>query len=161
MKFKITDQYSQDIDAVFASFMNPDFVKARSEAVGARNIDVTVSEEDGVYTLTITREMPSDAPGALKKFIPAWSKTTQVETWKGDTGGPYTGTTEANVDGISVSITGSMKLSALSTGSVNVTETLIKVSIPFVGGKMEKFAGSASKEMLAKEYEYNKANIAS
>jgi len=161
MKFEITDQYSQDIDAVFAAFMNPDFVKARSEAVGAHNIDVTVSEEDGVYTLTIIREMPSDAPGALKKFIPAWSKTTQVETWKGDAGGPYAGTTEANVDGVSVSITGSMKLSASGSGSVNVTETLIKVSIPFVGGKMEKFAGSASKEMLAKEYEYNKANLAS
>ena len=161
MKFKITDQYSQDIDTVFAAFMNPDFVKARSEAVGARNIDVTVSEADGVYTLTIIREMPSDAPGALRKFIPAWSKTTQVETWEGGVGGPYTGTAKANVDGVSVSITGKMKLSASGSGSVNVTETLIKVSIPFVGGKMEKFAGVASKDMLAKEYEYNKTNIVS
>ena len=161
MKIKITEQYSQNVDAVFSAFMNPNFIKARSEAIGARNVDVTVSEADGVYTLTITRELPSNAPGALKKFIPAWSKTTQEETWKRDASDSYIGTTEANVDGVSVSITGRMKLSASGNGSVNVMETLIKVSIPFVGGKMEKFAGGASKEMFAKEYEYNKANIAS
>jgi len=144
---------------VFAAFINPDFIKARSESVGARNVDVTITGKDDVYTLTVMREMPSNAPRALSKFIPAWSKTTQIEVWKKDTNGFYIGTTEATVDGVSVSITGTMELSASDYGSVNVMETLIKVNIPFVGGKIEKFAGNSSKEMFAKEYEYNKANI--
>ena len=161
MRVKLTNQYNQNIDAVFTAFMNPGFVKARSEAAGARNVNVTISEVDGIYTLTTIRDVSAIPPGILSKFIPVWNKATQVETWRRAAGGSYTGTATANINGIPVSIKGRMKLSAFGDGSVNVMEALVKVHLPVVGGKMERFGRGASQEMFAKEYNYSKANIVS
>ncbi len=161
MRVKLTNKYNQNIDAVFTAFMNPVFVKARSEAAGARNVNVTISKTGGIYTLTTVRDIPSNVPHILTKFIPAWSRATQVETWRSDAGGFYTGTAKGSIDGIPVSIAGRMKLSIYGAGSVNAMEALVKVHIPVVGGKMEQFGRSASLEMFAKEYRYSIANIAS
>lgn len=159
MKVKLTNQYNQNIDAVFAAFMNPDFVKAKSEAAGARNVNVTISEINGIYTLTTIRDISAKAPGILSKFIPVWSKATQVETWRKVASGSYAGIATANIDDIPVSITGKMSLSVFGNGSVNVMEALVKVHIPFIGSKIERFGRSASQEMFAKEYNYSKVNI--
>ena len=70
MKIKTTDRYKADVDTVFKYLTDPGFLKARAEAIGARNISVTVSDAGDTVEIVMKREIPSDAPSALRKFVP-------------------------------------------------------------------------------------------
>lgn len=159
MKFTQKDEYTVDVDTVFKAFTDPDFLKARSEAIGARNISVDVSEDGGTITVKVTREMPTDAPSKLKKFIPSWSKAVQTEVWKVSPGGPYMGTAKVDTGSIPVSIRSRMKLAAKDGGSLMQIQTEVKSSIPFVGGALANFVGETAQKTLAAEYEYSKTHI--
>lgn len=159
MKLTQKDEYSVDVDTVFKAFTDPEFLKARSEAIGARNISVDVSENNGTITVKVIREMPTDAPSKLKKFIPAWSKAVQTEVWKVKPGGPYMGKAEVDTGSIPVSVKSRMKLATNGDGSLMQIQTEVKSGIPFVGGALANFVGETAQKTLDAEYEYNKANI--
>ena len=75
MKIKTTDRYNADVDTVFQHLTDPEFLKARAEAIGTRNIDVTVTDKGDTVEIVMKREIPSEAPSALKKFIPEFECT--------------------------------------------------------------------------------------
>ena len=160
MIIKTIDKYTTDVDAVFEHFVDPAFVKARAEAIGARNVTATVKKEGDKTVITVQREIRSDAPSALKKFIPEWSPSTQTETWKGKPGGPYLGRATVEVKGVPVAVRSRMKLATgKEGGSVMMIETETKSSVPLVGGKLASFAAKTAEETLKSEYRFNKAQI--
>ena len=160
MKIKTMDKYNADPDTVFGYLTDPAFLKARAEAVGARNIDVTVADQGDAVKIVMKREIPSDAPSALKKFIPEWSPSVQTETWKKQAGGPYLGKATVEIDGVPVSARSRMKLAAgKEGGSVMMIETEFKSGVPMVGGKLASFAGNTAKDTLKAEYEFTKKQI--
>lgn len=159
MKFKQKDEYTIDADTFFKAITNAAYLRARSEAIGARNIDVAVTASAGTTTAKVVREMPTDAPGKLKKFIPSWSKAVQTENWKTGGGATYTGTAEVHPDGVPATIKSTMKISPSGNGCVMEINTEVKSSIPFVGGALAKFVGETAQKTLAAEYAYNQKNI--
>ena len=159
MKFIQKDEYNVDVDTVFKAFTDPDFLKARSEAIGARNVSVETSEDGGTITVKVIREMPTDAPSKLKKFIPSWSKAVQTEIWKVTPGGPYMGKAKVEPEGVPASIESRMKLSATDSGALMQIQSEAKSSIPFVGGALANFVGETAQKTLAAEYEYSRAHI--
>jgi len=160
MKIRTKDIYQADPDAVFSLLTDPDFLKARAEAVGARHVRVTVEKQDNVVNITVQREIRSDAPSALKKFVPEWSPSVQKESWKGQPGGPYLGKASVEIDGVPVSARSRMKLAAGENGgSVMLIETEFKSSVPLVGGKLASFAGETAKTTLQAEYQFTKKRV--
>ena len=160
MKIKQTDKYQIDVDTVFNHFIDPEFVKARAEDGGARNVQVTVEEKSGLTTITVKREIQSDAPGALKKFVPEWSPSVQIETWKGQAGGPYLGKATVEVKGVPVSMRSRMKLTAGQPGCCTMMiEVEAKSSVPLLGNKLAEFAAIAAKETLEAEHAFNLEHI--
>ncbi len=160
MKIKTTDRYHADVDAVFQHFTDSEFIKARAEAIGGRDVDVTVENKGGTVVITVNREIRSDAPGALKKFVPEWSHSVQVETWKVNPGGPYLGKATVNVQGVPVSVRSRMKLAAgKNGGSVMMIETETRSSVPLAGGKLASFAAGAAENTLKAEYAFSKKQI--
>jgi hypothetical protein len=156
MKIKQTDKYQVDVDTVFNHFIDPAFVKARAEAVGARNVDVTVEEKGGLTVITVHREIKADAPGALKKFVPEWSPSVQVETWKGEPGGPYLGKATVEVKGVPVAMRSRMKLAAGQPGCCTMMiEVETKSSVPLLGAKLAEFVAQAAKGTLEAEHAFN------
>ena len=160
MKIKQVDKYQVDVDTVFQHFIDPDFVKARAEAVGARNVHVTVEEKGGLTTIVVQREIQSDAPGALKKFVPEWSPSVQTETWKGQPGGPYLGKATVEVKGVPVAMRSRMKLAAGEPGCCTMMiELEAKSGVPLLGNKLAEFAAIAAKETLEAEHAFNLEHI--
>jgi len=130
------------------------------ESARARNVDVKVERNDDTVIITVQREIRSDAPSALKKFVPEWSPSKQVETWKVKPGGPYMGKATVDVEGVPVSVRSRMKLAAgKAGGSVMLIETETKSNVPLVGGKLADFAAGTAEETLKQEYEFNKKQI--
>ncbi len=160
MKIRTKDVYQADVDTVFKYLTDPEFLKARAEAVGARNVKVQVKQEGDTVTIRVNREIPTDAPSALKKFVPEWSPSTQTEVWKVQPGGPYLGKASVEIQGVPVTARSRMKLAPDDQGgTVMLIETEFKSSVPMVGGKLASFAAETAKQTLQAEYAYTKKQI--
>lgn len=159
MKFKQRDEYAINAEALFKAITDAAYLQARSEAIGARNISVEVSESGGAITAKVVREMPTDAPGKLKSFVPSWSKAVQTEQWKTGGGATYVGSADVHPDGVPATITSTMRIVPSGSGCVMEIDTEVKSSIPFVGGALAKFVGETAQKTLAAEYAYNQKNI--
>lgn len=159
MKKEIRLEFNQDVDTVYAAYTNADFVKAKMEALGARNVEVEISEEGATKVVKIIREVQVEAPGALKNFVNAWNKMTQTERWTGEAGGPYLGEMKIEIDKAPVKINSSMQLEETETGCAAETVTSVKSSIPFLGRILDNFLGEMTEKSIEEEFNFINENI--
>lgn len=151
--------YQQGVDSVFKYFSDSDTIKTKYAAVGARNIEVLECREDGgALTVKIQREVPSDVPGLLKKFLGAWNKVIQTETWQQD-GGVRTCKMDINIVSVPVTVAGTMTLRPEGSGCVNDVQINVHCGIPLVGGKLADFVGGDTKKNMDAEYDYIKGQL--
>ena len=153
---KLTNKhiYKQNIDAIYASCTNENFVKSKMKALGARNIEVTIHKKAEITTVEITREIPVEVPNTLKSLIKPWIKMTQTEVWKGAASGPYYCNIEIKLQNIPLNIQGQMKLAAHEDGTAVAAITEVNCTIPFIGKALTNFIGDTSKEAIEKEFAY-------
>ncbi len=160
MKVTATHKYDADLDTVYQAFIDPAFYKKKFAAVGARNVRVLEKKKKGKeFSIKTQREVESQAPGMLKKFLGEWSTLVQSESWQAGKKG-YLNELEIESPGVPVSIEGSMELQPSAKGCVNKLSFEIDCSIPFVGGKLAAFIAADMKKALAEEYKFIKGYVA-
>lgn len=159
MKLTHTHIYEQPIEAIYKSCINHDFIKTKMAALGARNIEVTIQRKKDSVIVEIVREMPIDVPSIFKSFMNPWTKMTQTEVWKGDTGGPYYCNIDIKVHGAPLNIQGQMKLGATEGGTAVVSITEVNSTIPFIGQSLSNFIGETSKKAIEQEFAYIGAHV--
>ena len=161
MKIKAVHQYAKDVDTVFGLFHDPDFMKAKYEGIGARNVEVLeCAGGDGRHAVKVRREVPADVPSLLKKFLNPWNTVVQSESRDGKAGGPYRCTFEIDVGGVPVGMKGAMELRAEGGGCVNDVQMEVKCGIPLVGGKLADFVGGDAEKAIQAEYQFIRAHLA-
>ena len=154
MKLTHTHQYTQNVDAIYTSCMNADFIKAKMNALGARNIEVTIQQKTDSMVIEIIRKTPVEVPNALKSLVQPWSKMTQTEVWKGQSGGPYYCKIDIKLQGIPLNIQGQMKLADHDGGTAVASITEVNCTIPFIGRALTNFIGDTSKKAIEQEFAY-------
>ncbi len=155
MKIEAQHEYSHGIEEVYAAFSDPDFYLAKFEATGARNVTIVDSSQDeDSFSITTEREVPANAPAALRSFIGEWSKLTQEELWQGEDGDEYYNELTITSQSVPVTITGVMTLSGDKKSCVNDIEITVKCGIPLLGGKLEKFVGEDVAKNLDAEFDF-------
>ncbi len=161
MKIKVLRSYTKDVETVFGLFHDAEFMKAKYTGIGARHIEVLeCGGSGGRYTVKIKREVPTDVPALLKKFLNPWNGIVQSETWEGKTGGPYRCKLTIEIAGVPVAINGVMELRAESAGCVNEVQLEVKCGIPLIGGKLADFVGGDAEKATPAEYEFIRAHLA-
>lgn len=149
--------YNANVDAVFACFGNADKIKAKLEALGARDVNVNQCDLSAhVLKLDITREVPSDAPGMMKKFLSDWNIVHQTESWTGKPGESYSGKFSIDLKGVPVTIEGTCELQPYDDGAINNVTIKIECGIPLVGKKLAELVAQNCKESMEKEYQFLK-----
>ena len=161
MEVKDLHYYTQDVDTVFRVFHDPQFVLAKYEGIGARNIELLeCSGEGNSRTIKVKREVPADVPGILKKFLGAWNRVQQNEEWQGDDGGVRVCQLTINIVGVPVKVAGTMTLSPDANGCVNDVRLNVTSGIPLVGGLLADFVGGDTKKSMDAEYVFIKDYLA-
>lgn len=161
MKVTATHKYDVDVGTVYGAFSDPGFYKKKFTGVGARSVRVLEKKKKGAsFFIKTQREVASQAPGMLKKFLGEWNTLVQSESWQGDKKG-FANELEIESPGVPVSIEGTMKLQPSAGGCVNKLSFEIDCSIPFVGGKLAEFIANDMKKALAAEYRFIKEYLAS
>ena len=159
MRITASHKYDASVADVYAAFCKADFYKKKFAAVGARNTEVLEKKKRGdEFYIRTQREMPSEAPGMLQKFLGEWNTIVQEESWEPDDDG-YFNTLEIESPGVPISIEGSMSLQPSGKGCINKLSFELECSIPFVGGKLEEFIARDMKKVIAQEYKFIKAYL--
>jgi uncharacterized protein YndB with AHSA1/START domain len=159
---RVTHHFNGDVDSVYALVTDPEFLERKFAAGGAK--DVSVDHEDtpdGGVLLTIRRHVTVDLPGFAKRFIQPTNALLQTETWQqAGPGEPATCRYRVDVQGVPAHIDGTMTLTPDGDGTRQDIQAKVKVSIPMVGGKLEKLAVDSGTKLLADEAEFTNHELA-
>lgn len=160
MEFKLKHAYKQSVDVLFKAFGTKSVLEKKYAALGARNIEIdTCKLTKSGLTTKFTREVPTNVPGLLKKFLGEWNHVTQEEHWTGTTGKHYESSFTVSFKGVPVSISGTMVLSAEGKGCTNTVVLDVTSSVPLIGKKLAEFIGETAVAEGEKEYQYLKSAL--
>jgi Protein of unknown function (DUF2505) len=126
-------------DQVFALFVDPDFQAAVCEAQHALDYHVSIEEhDDGGADIAVNRTMPAEVPDFAKKFVGETLDIRQVESWGGpDASGRRVADVNLEVLTQPVKMSGTLALESDGSGVTQFLDSAVKVSIPFLGSKLE------------------------
>jgi hypothetical protein len=139
-------------------FCDPEFLRAKLEATHAVEFEVVECAEtpEGGFRIVTNRTVQADIPGFAKKFFKPDTAMTQTEDWGPDAGGTRSGTWAIEPHGVpvSVSTSGTTRLESAGSGSVQLIDARIKVGVPLVGGKLERFVFDQAKKTMDAEHAF-------
>ena len=161
MQVQLTQEFKQDAETIFTSYIDRSFVNKKLSTLGSRNIEfeLTSKTADGI-TINITHEVPSDVPRTLQKFISPWSKVVQAEIWKANPDGTFESYADVEVSGLPANIVGEFVITPKAEGgSTLVATTTVTCSIPLVGKILAKFVAEESNKSLAEEFAYIEEHV--
>ena len=149
MKLKETFSYPAGVEAVFALISDDAFRTESAEAAKGRDVSATVEKDGDDTVVTLVRTQPADLPDFIKKAVGDAVKVKQVERWHAPgTDGTRTATLAVKVIGQPAGFKGKATLSPNGKGSKFTVAGDVKVSVPFVGRKVEPLIAKAVEASL-------------
>jgi hypothetical protein len=141
-----------DVPAVFATLTSPQWPQTKADRLrdGSRVVQ-REERRDGGLLLVVSRELPAGVPGFLERFLPEDGRVTQTDDWGPERDGVRRGTWSADIPGAPAQLGGTMRLEPTATGSRYTVEGEVRVSVPLVGGKAERFIAEMVERLAEKE----------
>ncbi len=161
MRMRATHHFDADVETVFALVSDPAFLVRKYEAEGATEITVDSDERVTDPRVVSRRKVTVDLPGFARKVMTPTNTLVQTDTWDPpDEQGRRVCRYTVEVQGVPSRIEGTVTLSPDAAGTRQDVEAEVKVSIPLLGGKLEKFAVDNGVKLLAEEAEFAAAELA-
>jgi len=146
MRFTKAIEMPGGLDAVRDVLLDRAFREEVAREAGASEVRVDVDRaEDGSATATIDTAQPTTGmPSLATKFLGGELRIHQEEHWAS----PTRGTLLVEIPGQPGRVKGSVTLEESGGVTVQTVDAEIKVSIPLLGGKIEKLIGSVLGHVL-------------
>src|SRR3954470_16237048 len=153
MRMQVTHHFDADVATVFALLSDPDFLKRKYAEQGAGDVVVDSHEERGGSPRIVSRRKGTiDLPGFARKVMAPTNTVVQTDDWSDEqAGGRRVCTYRVEVQGVPSRIDGTVTLSPEGGGTRQEVEAEVKVSIPLLGGKLEKLAVDNGTKLLDSE----------
>lgn len=156
MRLTAEIRYPAAPSAVVTMLLDPRFHERTCVATGALRHRVEVTGDGaGAFSVTRVRTMPTtDVPAAARRFVGPTLEIHEVLSW-GSPGpdGSRTGTLTADLGGLPMRLTGTIRLSAAEAGAVQEIDGDLRASVPLVGGTLERAAEPALQAAVRREAE--------
>lgn len=137
--------YTVSFDAVLEKMLDEDFLRAKYEAIGSRNVSVSECAQDGdVFRIKCSREVRSNPPAFARKFLSEWNSLSETIEWTRQSNGNAHADYVAVTHGVPGSIEGQFDLSPRGEGCVEDIVMTASARIPMIGKKLQPW----SKESL-------------
>lgn len=141
-----------DVETVFGILTSPRWPQLKADRLGDGSQVVRREEQpDGRVVLAVSRELPRGVPGFLERFLPRDGRVLQTDTWAAPQDGSRRGTWTVEIPGAPAAMGGTMRLEPSPEGSRYTLDGEVKVSVPLVGGKAERFIAEMVAKLAAKE----------
>jgi hypothetical protein len=160
-RMKVSHHYDADVETVYRLISDPAFIERKYSAQGATDISIESADDEGAVKNEITRKVTIDLPGFAKKVMSPTNTMVQNEQWSpADASGQRVCAYTIEVHGVPSRIAGTVTLSPDAGGTRQDIEADVKVSIPLLGGKLEKFAIESGTKQLADEATFTRNELA-
>jgi hypothetical protein len=144
---------------VHEALIDIDYLRDRLRQIGGTNPELVehVASSDGVRFQVRQGVSAESLPPVARTVVGGDVMIDRSESWRREEEGYYTGEIAAEISGAPCSITGSMWLRDLPVSadgvqsSEFVVEGSVRVTVPFVGGKLEDFVADQVQKLLATE----------
>lgn len=156
MKLNESFSYSgSDVESVYALITDQEFRTESCANQGSTDYTVTVEPKGDGATVTVIRTQEADLPDFVKKLTGSTVKVKQTEVWSGpNADGGRTADVKVSIIGQPAEMIGKATLSSAAGGSDFQLDGDVKVSIPFIGKKIEPEIAKAITASLREEVEY-------
>lgn len=135
MRFRHELDYDAPPAAVFAMLADPAFREAVCAAQDVVSADVTIEPYADGFNLVVDQvQRTGELPSIAKKFAGDTTQAIQRESWTDPSGGSLV----IEAPGKPTTATGRITLEARGTGTREIVTLDIKVSVPLIGGRLEK-----------------------
>ena len=152
MRMQVTHRFDADVETLFALMSDPDFCMRKYADAGATDIQIDSDQRDDGPTLVSRRKLTVDLPGFAKKVMQPTNTVVQTDEWSpADEKGRRVCRYKVEVQGVPSRIDGTVTLTPDGDGARQDVEAEVKVSIPLLGGKLEKFAVDNGLKALEQE----------
>jgi hypothetical protein len=155
---KLNESFSyagSDVESVYALITDQEFRTESCANQGSTDYTVTVEPHGDGATVTVVRTQEADLPDFVKKLTGRTVKVKQTEVWSGPAGdGSRTADVKVSIIGQPAEMVGKATLSAAGDGSEFELNGDVKVSIPFIGKKIEPEIAKAITLSLREEVAY-------
>jgi hypothetical protein len=142
------------VQQVFDLLTSPGWVQTKAERFGdGAELREHEVRDDGSVHLQVSRRLPEGVPGPLQRFLPSDGRVTETFDWAAPSGEGRTGTWRADIAGAPARLGGTMRLEPHGDGSEYELVGEVKVSVPIVGGKAERFIADMVELLAQKETE--------
>ena len=154
--------YAAPADVVWAMVTDRAFLMAKLEATGALEFDVLECAEtpDGGYRVVTQRTVEEDIPSFARRIFNPTNALTQVEDWEAESGGTRLGDWRVETKGVPVTTGGATRLEPTDEECVQHIEGTIKVSVPLIGGRLERFVFDQARKTMDIEHTFGQKWLA-
>jgi hypothetical protein len=160
MRMQVSHHFDADVETVYALASDPGFVKRKYADQGATDITIESEPRDRAMLNRIRRKVTIDLPGFAKKVMSPTNTVVQTDDWApADSSGRRVCTYSVEVQGVPSRINGTVTLTPDGAGTRQDVEAEVKVSIPLLGGKLEKFAVESGTKVLEQEAVFTAAAL--
>lgn len=157
MRFEHQLRYDAAPEEVFAMLGEATFRERVCAAQHVSEATATVDGADGTMTVHVDQRRPSDGiPSFAKKFVGDTIHIAQHEEWSS----PTDAVLEVSIPGKPGHLKGTITLRPDGDGTVETVAGDLRVSIPVVGGKIEKLISDLLNEALEVEQRVGKSWLA-
>ena len=147
-------------DEVYATMVDPDFLRARLERIGGPGAGLLDHSADGGgarYLLRLGLDA-KDLPSVVRSVLPGDLTIERNERWTRQDSGRYLADVDVTIPGTPASATGGMRLRDLPDGGSELAVRAdVRVSVPLIGGKIEGVVGEQVQKLLAAETAFTEA----
>ena len=147
--------------AAFALLTDPAYVEQVATETGGQNPEVRVdSTPEGGAAIVSVRSLPAEVPSYAKPLVGDSIRLTETRVLGAAAAdGSREGTFDVSFGTAPVAITGTLRLQPDGDSSRLLVEMSVKASVPFVGGKVERFCAEQIERALAKEQQIITARL--
>ena len=161
MRMQVSHRFDADVERVFRLISDPEFIVRKYEHEGSSDIQVDSDHRDDEPRIVSRRRVTIDLPGFAKKVMSPTNTIVQTEQWSpADADGNRVCHYTVEVQGVPSRIEGTVTLTPDAEGTRQDVEAEVKVSIPLLGGRLEKFAVESGKKTLADEAAFTQSELA-
>jgi hypothetical protein len=141
-------------DEVYATMVDPDYLRARLERIGGPGADLLEHSADvqgARYRLRLGLDA-KDLPSVVRTVMAGDLTIERNERWTRQDSGRYLGDVEVTIQGAPATAAGGMRLRDLPAGGSELdVRADVRVSVPLIGGKIEGVVGEQVQRLLAAE----------
>lgn len=153
-RFSHSVQLDGTLEAIHATYAEEAFWADRIRAVGSDKdtLDELLISGDTI-NVTLTQHIPeSDLPDLARKVLPGGVIMNRTAQYNGIDGARLLGTTRAEAAGGIALITGDAETAADGDTAAESVSGQVKVSVPLLGGKLEKLVVKHLSRLFDEEY---------